>query len=1642
MRADSIVSKAIRLSLAVLMVATLMPLQSASASGVTAPAPIGSGEPNHAQIVAGESGVAGAQLPAPSPRRAVVQWRSGIPRHQIEAAGRRLGFRVVSTSQELGWTLVEPTGRRVTPDALLEKLREARLTSRAEVESFFHTQAVLRPNDPRFDTLWGLDNTGQTGGTPDADVDAPEAWANLGTGSDDVVVAVIDTGADLTHPDLIGNRWVNTDEIPNNGRDDDRNGYIDDRFGYDFYNRDATVFDAADGDEHGTHVAGTIGAVGNEGAGVAGVTWDVTLMPVKFIGPHAGGNFEAAEAIVYAVDNGADIINASWGGAYSDVVQEAVEYAAQHGVLFVAAAGNLSVDNDIFGERFFPASSESTNVVTVAATDHNDQLASFSNFGRNTVEVAAPGVDINSTLPWATSALFINSPPYRLVYLAMAAESVEPTSAREGIITRSVKQAGAATATPILVVDDSMSVLMNETPGTRLQAYLDALEGAGFTNVTSWNTESQGVPTGSALRNRVVVWFTGATYHRWGEDPTLNADERNAIGHFLDNGGRMVMASGEVATDMTGDAILWDTPCYKVDRDWFEKYFRSHALSWLSWFGREIRGIGNTPYAGIEGRIPDEYEYREMADTHWPTGMDNVVPIDPSARPMLQGGGYGEMSGTSMAAPHVAGALALLQSSFPHASPDELKARLENTVDRSPHLAEKVSYGGRINVDAAARAYPGKPTITAPQPSELLRGGETSTIQWTPAVGGIPEAVFEVEQGLPALVSSFDFESGDLSEFEINGDFGWEITEDPSIVHEGNRSLRTSPVPTGPYAWSSIATTVTLDSAGHLEFWVRHGPDDGYSSTGLLINGLPAWLTVDVIPWTRVAVELPEGESRIEWDFSLRSDAVTQNMLAIDDIRVYEHQYTTVGTGAAGSTEIDWSVPTIDSDQVRLRVRAVADGFSSAWATRQGFRITTDGQAPGAPTNFRATPGIDGEVSLAWENPADADLESVRVLRLTDGPPVGPDDPAATVVYEGAGESAQLTDLVHGSTHHFAIFATDGNYNWSDGVHVTTTAVDTTAPEGPGWFEAQVIEGTVVLTWVPPDDTYSGVRIIRRTDAPPTGPTDEQATLVYDGLGVLASDWALPEVLGDGSRAYYAAWAYDASGNLSELSFSEATLDTTGPEGEVLVNDGASHTASTTVRVDSAVTGATEMRFHINGQRDEDEPWQPFASTVSLTLLAIDGPQTIDAEYRGANGNVLELRAEIYVNLDPPAAPSGLGATPWGSRVELVWDGMLSPEPEALLAEEDSDVAGWNVLIAESEDGPYSQANEFLLDTPRFLASGLTPGKTYWFKVQAVDVVGHKSPHTESVSATAAESVTRSAGDNRFATAVEISRANWAQSDTVVLASGAGFADALGASSLAGIYDAPILLTQADTLPTAVADELTRLGARNIIIVGGTGVVSPFVEASLNLRFSVERIGGRNRYETSARIAERVVSELGAEYTGEVFIASALSHADALAIAPYAFRNRTPVLLVDREPRSVIEDAVMDIGAVYAVVVGGTGAVPDEVADSLGVPYTRLAGEDRFETAATVARYAVDFEWATPAHIGIATGVTFPDALAGGPAIGRNNGVKLLTRPDVLPAPTREALMDWADQNKSIDIFGGKGAVSDGVRNEIRNIVR
>lgn len=331
------------------------------------------------------------------PGEILIKYKSFKSDSTLEAIQHQKGFRTIRKFENLGVRQVKlPPNMGV--ERALEIYKDDPMVEYAE-PNYLRYLSVTTPNDTYFTNLWGLNNTEHkldiTSEGEEADIDAPEAW-DITTGNSGVVIAVMDTGVDYEHPDLSDNIWVNAGEIPDNGIDDDGNGYVDDVRGWDFVDHDNNPIDPQG---HGTHVSGIIAAKGDNEDGITGICWVAQIMPLRV--SNALGIISVADeisAIDYAINNDAKIINASFGGYnYSLAERIAIDNANSAGILFVASAGNDGTDND--SKPYYPAGYDLDNIITVASTDQKDNLSSFSNYGSHSVDLGAPGERIYSTSP-------------------------------------------------------------------------------------------------------------------------------------------------------------------------------------------------------------------------------------------------------------------------------------------------------------------------------------------------------------------------------------------------------------------------------------------------------------------------------------------------------------------------------------------------------------------------------------------------------------------------------------------------------------------------------------------------------------------------------------------------------------------------------------------------------------------------------------------------------------------------------------------------------------------------------------------------------------------------------------------------------------------------------------------------------------------------------------------------------------------------------------------------------------------------------------------------------------------------------------------------------------------------------------------
>lgn len=483
------------------------------------------------------------------PGQAIVAFDQAMSQEAKAAVIAENGGKVLHVFKS-GAMLVEFRGKMnpTLESMLVNTLAQQKGVKYVEANTVLYADGVV-PNDPRFGELYGLHNDGVAGGAADSDIDAPEAWT-ITTGSKDVVVAIIDTGVDYTHPDIAPNYWHNPGETgvdadgndkSTNGIDDDGNGYVDDFRGWDFVNNDN---DPMDDHNHGTHCAGTIGAKGNDANGVAGVNWDVSVVGVKFLSASGSGSLaDAVKAIEYTNTLGVTLTSNSWGGGgYSDTMYAAISGAQEAGVLFVAAAGNSGSDND--STPHYPSSYDQDIIVAVAATDNSDGRASFSCFGLNSVDLGAPGKDILSTTKANTYAVYSGT--------SMATPHVSGVAA---LIKAAYPDATAAQIKARLMnTADPVAALAGKTvTGGRLNAY-NALEndseapgainglavtGAGTTFVNlGWQAAGDDGDVGSARRYEVryaaqpitdEAGWNAATRADVQISTSVNTDDVNAV---------------------------------------------------------------------------------------------------------------------------------------------------------------------------------------------------------------------------------------------------------------------------------------------------------------------------------------------------------------------------------------------------------------------------------------------------------------------------------------------------------------------------------------------------------------------------------------------------------------------------------------------------------------------------------------------------------------------------------------------------------------------------------------------------------------------------------------------------------------------------------------------------------------------------------------------------------------------------------------------------------------------------------------------------------------------------------------------------------------------------------------------------------
>ncbi|RJP76181.1 MAG: hypothetical protein C4522_18900 [Desulfobacteraceae bacterium] len=563
----------------------------------------------------------------------IVKFKTGTHRKTAQEVKESIGaFSIKKLNMIDAEHILLPDG--ISVDDAIVMFRNDPNVEWAEPNYIRRTMAISSPNDPFFNELWSLHNTGQivndTLGTANADIQALEAWETT-TDCSNVIIAIIDSGVDLSHPDIIHNLWTNPGEIAGNGVDDDGNGYIDDIHGWNFVDNNN---DVSDSNNHGTHVAGVIAAEGNNAFGTTGVCWSAKIMILKFLDTRGTGNTtDEISAIQYAVANNAKIINASFGeSGYLQGEYDAISAAGSAGLLFVASSGNQGFDNDAKAQddKIYPGGYDLDNIISVAASDQDDQLPDWSVYGATTVDLAAPGDNIYSAYP------------------------------NREVVWTSTFNTG----------NDGWNLTGTWARVPTAPAYLTDSPSADY----SRNTETFAVSPMIDLSDKGSLILTF----------TIRGSSDNDSGLFL-----------ETATSLLGPWTNQKMEVVSIS-DNYTHYENGLSGTYLYWADAAVMltALNDATQAYIRfrfttggGNVDEGWDIDDImihaVDTNYPAPVADHFQF---------------LSGTSVAAPLVTGAAGILWSHTPGLSLSQIKRSLINGVDVLPAFEGKVVSGGRLNL--------------------------------------------------------------------------------------------------------------------------------------------------------------------------------------------------------------------------------------------------------------------------------------------------------------------------------------------------------------------------------------------------------------------------------------------------------------------------------------------------------------------------------------------------------------------------------------------------------------------------------------------------------------------------------------------------------------------------------------------------------------------------------------------------------------------------------------------------------------------------------------------------------------------------------------------------------------------------------
>ncbi|MGE5674701.1 MAG: S8 family serine peptidase [Mycobacterium leprae] len=1270
------------------------------------------------------------------PDHLLVSFKPGTAKSEVDSLRNQVKGTTVRTYRNGTQLIKFPKGSDLK--AVVTTLTRSGKVRYAEPD-YLVTKDEVIPNDYYFSQLWGLQNTGQdilgTLGTPGVDINATNAWS-ITMGSPEVVVAVIDTGVDINHPELKDHIWTNPGETScDDDIDNDNNGYVDDCHGWDFVNNDNTVFDWEDEDAHGTHVSGTIAATINNGIGVAGVAPNVKIMPVKFLGTQGGYISDGLLATDYALSFGVKLANNSWGGGPFTYAEYDQINSAD--MLFVAAAGNDAQDDDLYPH--YPSAYDSPNIISVAALANTGDLAYYSNWGATSVDVGAPGHWVLSSVPkaapWA-AAIQNDTGVYKSMFWGFSLEDMETIDARDAL-NRLMNFFKATKDTPVLVVEDDESDKGEPAVHSQFQAALSA-----FTNVTF-------LPLGAGVNGPildpkaypVVIWATGHSYGYYSGGPVLNGNDLQNIANYLNDGGNFFLTGQDALFMNEGDPVVTD-------------------MLGVNWIGEgdsrvQIKGSAGGALDGVLYALPKAS----------PNYRDYILPVPGHATakaalswepvPATYDKAYAYYGGTSMAAPHVTGLAALLMSLHPDWSIDQIKAQILNTVKPLSSLNGKTVTGGLIDAYAALNSsedgdipgipYPGwGQTITDEldgNGSDLddvyrvtMRKGQQLTVELHGAAGtdfdlyvyGPTATTVNDVAGIVAASESATSDEKIAYTAPSDGDYyidafgyagqgkytlkaewgygpGTYQENSPAFIFDKGWTDVMDPNAYGGNYKSANAAGVGVDFHfyGHyVEIYGLKGPTMGLATVTIDGSAMP---DVDLYASTTKYKQLlfrsgpltPGVEHTLRFqDKGVRSPAARRTAIAVNLDQVV--------------VRVDTEPPAAVTE---LHGKAYSNKARLLWPAANtepdfdGYVVyRTEGTSAGTATRLNSTP-----VRLTGASVSKAELVKLGLVKPT----------AATVPWAEFWDETAL----NGKDYTYWVKAVDAFGNLSAESPKVTVHPDV-APANIAAATATSGNAQITLTWDRNTEAdVTGYTVYRRAPTDPVNNFYYRAQVAQVETGpVTFTDTGLTNDL----TYQYLLYAQDKWGVESEtglLADAHPSAPPATPAGFAETHDTALIHLTWKANTETDLKG-----YQLDLWNDTTAKWEPlqFANATAYEYAITDKNRNYTFGLTAMDTwGLASPMATVTVKLLLISPPAGLTATAGDGKVDLAW-----------LPVNDATVAGYNVYQSFTAGGTGTKVNSSLIKEAKYAVTGLTDGTTYYFTATTVTNAGDESIRSAEVSAT------------------------------------------------------------------------------------------------------------------------------------------------------------------------------------------------------------------------------------------------------------------------------------------------------------------